>query len=484
MASPSISFNEVPEGIRKPGKYFEYNTSLAVRGLPTLDNSVLMIGQRTSSGSVAENIPTKIFGAEDAKLYFGPGSALHVMAQSLYKANKNLFDVTCVAVDDNGSNTAEGSWAVSGTATASGTIKLWVQDTQINVAVSSGDSDTDVADAMESAISQYADNLPVTAASSTGTLTLTARNAGTIGNYIPISHEIEGATGITVVETPMAGGTTDPTLTDTLTAVFPGDYNIYISQFSDDTSLEAIETHIDSKSDAIEQRPAILAYGHTELFGTAADLKTQAGTTLNNGRISVAALDYDNTTGAMASHFQIAAAYGAVLASATDPARPYNDLPLTGIPAPAISDRYSRSEQEDFLDNGVTPLHVIPGETVAVVRAISTYTTNSAGTPDPSLLDITTIRTLDYTRDAIKTRLENRFPRAKLSSRTLPRVRTQVLDVLRQLENLEILEEVEANKDGVIVERDNSDVNRLNIRIPADVVNGLHILAGVIDLLL
>ena len=58
----------------------------------------------------------------------------------------------------------------------------------------------------------------------------------------------------------------------------------------------------------------------------------------------------------------------------------------------------------------------------------------------------------------------------------------EVLDVLRRLEQLEIVEEVEANAAGVICERDLQDPNRLDCRIPSDVVNGLHVFAGVIDL--
>ena len=118
------------------------------------------------------------------------------------------------------------------------------------------------------------------------------------------------------------------------------------------------------------------------------------------------------------------------------------------------------------------------------MRAVSTYTVDAQGVADVSLLDITTIRTLDYTRKAVRERISLRFPREKLSSRTPAKVRSEILDVLRKMEELEILEEVEANADGVIVERDLQDVNRLNARIPADVVNGLHIFAGRIDLLL
>ena len=124
------------------------------------------------------------------------------------------------------------------------------------------------------------------------------------------------------------------------------------------------------------------------------------------------------------------------------------------------------------------------GDKVQIVRAISTYTKNAQGVDDVALLDITTIRTLDYVRKACRERIALRFPRDKLSSRTPPKVRSELLDVLYKLEELEIVEEVDANKDGLIVERDLQDVNQLNARIPADVVNGLHVFAGRIDLLL
>jgi len=97
---------------------------------------------------------------------------------------------------------------------------------------------------------------------------------------------------------------------------------------------------------------------------------------------------------------------------------------------------------------------------------------------------MTTIRTLDYVRKACRERIALRFPRAKLSSRTPPKVRSELLDVLHKLEELEIIEGVEEQKDNLIVERDSQDPDRLNARIPCDVVNGLHVFAGRIDLLL
>ncbi|MNE86290.1 hypothetical protein D3C80_1833740 [compost metagenome] len=63
-------------------------------------------------------------------------------------------------------------------------------------------------------------------------------------------------------------------------------------------------------------------------------------------------------------------------------------------------------------------------------------------------------------------------------------MRSELLDVAKKCEELEILEQVDANANALIVERSQQDVNRLNASIPADVVNGLHVFAGRIDLLL
>jgi len=216
-------------------------------------------------------------------------------------------------------------------------------------------------------------------------------------------------------------------------------------------------------------------YGFT---GALAAATTLSGG-LNSGRILGAFLRSTRSL-----PMEVAAAMAGIMAWEEDPARPLNTLELKGIHAPEIEDRLSRTEQENCLYNGVTPLEVGPGENVQVVRAVSTYTQDAQGIDDISLLDITTIRTLDFVRQACLEWIALRFPREKLSSRTPPKVKSELLDVLLKLEKLEIVEEVLANKDGLVVERDLQDPNRLDAKIPADVVNGLHVFAGRIDLLL
>jgi phage tail sheath gpL-like len=278
----------------------------------------------------------------------------------------------------------------------------------------------------------------------------------------------------------MTGGATNPDIQDALDAVVADQYEIIVTPFNNQTDLGTLTDHLDLVSGPMEQRPGVGAYGMNGALGTATTLSGQ----VNHGRVLCVYLRYTDATMEKSMPYEIASAMAAIMAWEEDPARPLNTLELKGIAVANINDRLSRTEQESLLYNGVTPLEIGPGETVQVVRAISTYIEDAQGIPDISLLDITTIRTLDYVRKACRERIALRFPREKLSSKTPPKVKSELYDVLLKLEDLEIVENVADNKDGLIVERDDQDPNRLDAKIPADVVNGLHVFAGRIDLLL
>lgn len=488
MASPNISFDTIPSSIRKPGVYTEINTSLAVRALPANAQPTVIVAQRTSSGSVAANVSTTVFSDADASLYFGAGSTAHRMAKAALDANPYL-DLDIVAMDDaGGSAAAAGFFLFTGVAAAAGVIVANVDNKTKTLAIASGDTAAVSAAALYTALSEYNNQVAVTIGITGNCVKFTSNNKGTCGNYVPVTQQITGATGQLCNTTAMTGGAGDPDVgsasSGTLAAIAAGGHKILISSMVDGTNGAKLKTYADFVSNSVEQRPVLMVLGYTDLVGSLANAKTLGGTTFNHGRTTIGYLPSAATKTLEVSNYYLAAAYGAVIASEADPARPLNNMKLNGIPAPVIDDRLTRANQEDLLNNGVVPLIVDAGENVVICRAISTYVTNSAGIPDPSLLDITTIRTLDYTREATRQRLALRFPRNKLSTRTPGSVKAEVLDVLYILEQLEILENVTGNEDQVIVERDSQDTNRLNIRIPADVVNGLHVIAERIDLIL
>lgn len=473
MASENISFDNIPSSIRKPGAYFEFNTTLAVNSLPANVQPTLIIAQRIAAGSVAALVPTRVYSSADAATYFGRGSLAHRMVMAALKANPYL-DLTVCALDDGAGVAASGTVTFTNAATGSGTVRLYIGNDLVEIAVASGTAVAALATALAAAVNNLAD-LPVTASANLGVVTLTARNKGLVANQLDLEAAITSGIGTTVAVVAMASGTIDPSIQTALDKVYASQYSLIVSPYNDATSLAALRDHLDAVSGPIEQRPGVGYFGLDIALATAITLTTG----LNSGRLVGALL-----RGTRSPSYEIAAACAAVRASESDPARPLNYLALKGIAAPPEPQRLTRAEQESALANGVTPLQVGPGQQVQIVRMVTTYVKNIAGVPDISLLDVTTIDTLDYTRRSVRERLLLRFPRAKLSAKTPPRVRTEVLDVLNRLERLEILENVAANKTGVICERDEQDPNRLNIRIPADVVNGLHIIAGRIDLIL
>jgi phage tail sheath gpL-like len=364
----SIDFDTIPASIRKPGAYFEFNTKLAVRTLPTNKQSICLIVPLGAEATAQPHVPIQFYSAAEAGKLFGP------VAEEMAAA----------------------------------------------------------------AITAY--------------------------RYVAIS-----AVGVAVE------GDAEPNIANALDATALGGFTLLVSAWFSQIALTALRTHIQTYTDSIEQQSII---GVAALTSTLSASTTLAAS-LNSGAITLAVLP-----GTASTPRQVAAAYAAVIASEEDPARPLNTLVLKGIQVPAITQRLGRTEQETALANGVTPLEVAAGDVIQIVRAVTTYTKSAAGATDVSLLDLTTMRTLYYVRNACRERIRLRFPRSKLSKKTPDAVRGELLDVLMKLEELEIVEEVEANADGLVVERSSQDVNRLNSSIPTDVVNGLHVFAGRIDLLL
>ncbi len=473
MASENISFDTLPASIRKPGKYFEFNTKLAVRTLPANVQKLLIVAQRTASGTQSPLVVTRVYSDAEAAVLFGAGSLAHLMCRAAITANPYLH-LSVIAVDDAAAGiAATGTITVTGTASGTGVVEVDVGNTTVQIAVALGDTASAVAVALAEAINSTA-AMPVTAVAAAGVVTLTARNAGALGNFIPI-RATEKVSLLGVEATAMSGGQVDPDITAALAAVYTDGHTIICSPYASQASAAILRSHLDAVSHALEQRGAVGVLG---MRGTLAEATTLAEL-INSGRITLAV-----APGTVSLACEVAAAYAAVIASEEDPARPLNTLALTGISPPPLAKRLSRMEQETALWNGVTPLEVGSGEIVQIVRAITTYTRDAQGVDDIALLDLTTIRTLDYVRKACRERIALRFPREKLSSRTPPKVRSELIDVLKKLEELEIVEEVTANLPGLICERDLQDPNRLDAKIPCDVVNGLHIFAGRIDLLL
>ena len=474
MASANINFEKIPASTRKPGVYAEWNTKLAVRNLPTNRQRVLLIAQHTTNLGAVSAL-TDVYSAAEVAERYGAGSQAHLMADAAIKAYANAALSIITLADHSAGVAASGKITITGNATTQGVLRVGIGNADVlMVPVAAGDSADTVGKAVKAAIAAQP-GLPVSAAEAAGVVTITAKNKGTEGNAIRLLAACTAA-GISTTVTAMASGLVNPDIAPALNAVVAEGHHIIACGINDETNLLKLRAHLDTVASPMEKRWAIGVYGQT---GTLAQATTLAGR-LNHGHIVSAWY-----RGTPSLPCELAAAFAAVMASEEDPARPLNTLALNSIGVCESKDKTMRTEQENALYNGVTPIETSPAGTQAqIVRAITTYTKTANGTADESLLDVTTVRTLIYVSRACVDRIALRFPRDKLSDRTPPRVRSELIDVLMRCEELEILERVEENLPKLIVERDLQNTGMLNCRIPSDVVNGLHVVGMVVDLYL
>lgn len=471
MPSANIQFDNMPASRRTPGVGSEYNTKMAVNTLPANLHKCIVVGQRTAAGTVAANTVKDIFSDDDAAAYFGRGSIVHLAVRAALKANRYL-SLQAIALDDAvGSIAASSPLTITGPATGNGALRLNVDEQKVDIAIASGDSASAIATAINAQIALQPE-LPIVAAVLAGVVTVTAKNKGALGNAIKLSPSVTAA-GVTATVVPMAGGLNDPDISPALAVIYNAGHTMIWSAYNDQANLTVLRTHLNAVSAPFEKRRARAVCAHT---GTYAQATTLAAA-LNHGRI----LELLDPSAPEAS-YAVAAVMGAIAASEEDPARPLNSMELIGLNPAPMQNWLSEAQIEACLHNGVTPVRVGPGNVLQVVRAVTTYTLNAAGVPDISMLDWTTIGTLDYVANAIEQRIQLRFPRDKKTVRTKARLQDEIMNVLLKLEELEIIEDVQ--KTDVLIEDDMNDPSRYNTRIKINVVNGLHVVANRLDLIL
>ena len=467
--------NTLATSTRKPGTYIGYDVSLANRNLPANPQRLLVIGQRRAAGTVAALVATSIFADFDAATYFGSGSPLHLMCRAAIKANP-LLDLTAIAVDDSGAGVlATGTLTLTGPATASGILSLWIGLKNVQVAIANGDTANAIAANLNTAIAAFSD-LPVTAAVAGAVVTFTSKNKGTFGNGLLVNLDAGTAlpAGVTASIVAMANGAGDPDITAALAVVFPVRYQLIATQFADTTNLGVLKTHLDNVSGKVEQRGARGFFGITGILSAAITLAT----TFNFERFSA-----PYSRGNRATACEVAAGYAAYRASVDDPSMPLDDDVLPGflIP-PNAGDWFSRTEQESCLHNALTPLYVGTDNALHVCRAITTYMTAADGTPSDTLLDDNPIPILDYVRDVIRTIPKPR----KCTDKNAASYRDLIYTQLKKLETAEILMDIDTYKAQLTVVA--NPVTRpagwFQVTIPAPYVPGLHILDETIELYL
>jgi len=486
-----ISFDAVPVDLRVPGAAIEIVNTGALRGLPGMPVKILVVGQRLATGTVAAATPIRVLNEAAAETYFGRGSMLHRMFRSL-KKNNSWTETWAIALDDLVAGVqATGTILFGGAVTAAGTINLYIGGQRLRVGVGATDTPAVVATNVAAAITAKTD-LAITAVVNGVTpeqVDITARHKGESGNGIDVRVDFyPGETlpaGLTAAITAMAAGTGNPDIAGAIAVIAAEWYTDIAMPYTDAANLVALETELASRFG-----PLVMQDGHAYAgaSGTHAVL-----TTLGNSRNS----PHLSIIGAKASPTppeEWAAALCGVCAYNTkiDPARPLQTLPLAGVLPPKVEDRFTMSERNLLLFDAIATWKVDDGGSVLIERVITTYETNVNGIADPSYLDLNTMKTLAYLRYSVRARILLKFPRFKLANDgtqfgagqkvvTPKIIRAELVALFRQWEEAGLAENIDQFKTDLIVERDATDVNRINALIPPDIINQFRVFAGQVE---
>jgi phage tail sheath gpL-like len=170
---------------------------------------------------------------------------------------------------------------------------------------------------------------------------------------------------------------------------------------------------------------------------------------------------------------------------------------LKGVLPPIVDARFTRSERGILLYDGISTFIVDSGGNVQLERVITTYQKNSFNTADPSYLDIQTLATLGEIRYQYKTRMLNRFiqPRFKLASDTFPVqpgsyvvtpkvVKQEIISLFYLLQDRGLIENIQDFVDNLVVERNSTDVNRIDVLLPPDLINQFVVMASLMQFVL
>ncbi|MBI9079192.1 MAG: phage tail sheath subtilisin-like domain-containing protein [Pseudodesulfovibrio sp.] len=481
----SVSFDLIPVNLRIPGVFAEFDSSNAMQGLPIMPVKGLIVGQRLAAGSKSALDFTRVTNVEDAKAYYGAGSMLALMYETWHK-NNSFTECICVALDDDGDGVLA-AWDVTftGAATAPGIVTIYVGGKLVRTGVSIGDDAAAVATALVADITAETD-LPVTAAAVAGVVTLTAKNKGEAGNGIDIRFNYydgdvfpSGIAGTVAVKIAGAG---NPILDDMIAAMGDEWYNFIALPYTDAVSLTAMEAELDRRwgpMHPFDGRAFAVCRGtHSEL-GTFGDSRNSAHVCCMHGH------------GVPTSTFEMAAALAAEAAyhGAIDPARPFTTLELKGVLPPKKEDRFSMEERNLLLFDGISTFTVDAGGKMRIEKLITMYKKSDGGAEDSSYLYVNTLLTLSYLRFSLRNRFLLKFPRHKLADDgtrfgagqkiVTPKVaKAEILALFRDWELSGLVENVDQFKADLIVERDASNRNRLNMLIPPDLINQADIFAG------
>jgi hypothetical protein len=419
MSLASIILVGLGANVPNPGVYIELDFAqgpVAGAGGP---RSVLLMGNSLAAGSCTQD--TVVYGPDTAVTcqsetdvinLFGTGSQLHRMFlrfTAVAGSNSNI-PIYFIAVTRSAGTAASVTATIATTATANGNHRFWCNDQFVDTTITSGQTATTIAANIVISVNSQT-RWSITATSSVGAITITARQAGLEGNWIRVQGAITpgtasiGTTTTLTANTNLSSGATQDVYTNALATILPNRYYYIVVGDSDATNVGLVVTQVTSQAlptTGIRQR---VVFGSSDTLANC----TTVCTGINNARaecvwgyqaVDVPPAELAANNAAIYMTLEQGAAYGV------------NRKNFSLFPSPngvdqafwkLLPSRFGVAGAPTFanitsaLNNGISPVTVIsgPGGGAQFVKRCTTRSLNGAQ-PDYRVRDAHKVTVCDY----------------------------------------------------------------------------------------
>jgi len=496
-----ISFNNIPADLKIPLYWVEVDPSKA--GIPMIHQPSLIVGTMNGDGKAPPNVARAIGTQAQADEAYGPQSELAQMFRTFY-ANNFANEVWGLGVPEpTGAQAATGTITVTTGPTEAGTIHLYIAGRHQGINIAASDTPDEIAQAIADEINDSGD-MCVTAVAAAAVVTLTAGWKGINGNDIRVSVNYYGTIGgeqtpiglVLTLPTSgfLTGGTGVPEWDEGVTPGSPGPisnlgekiFEYVALPYTDSTSLNSWELEYGFE-DVGRWGWRRQLYGHifAAKRGTYSDLIT-FGNTRNSGITSVLGMEMTMPSPC----YEVVAAYTAKAQRAliNDPARPLQTLSLNTCKLAPLEDRFDTVELNSLASNGIATQKAGSDNQPMISRETTTYQLNLYGFQDDAYELVTTLATLARLIRNQRHAITSKFPRVKLADDgtrfgpgqaivTPGIIKGELIAEYVQDMWVGLVENLQAFKANLIVERDPNDPNRVNVLYGPDLINQLRVFA-------
>lgn len=503
----------IPSNYATPGDYLQINFGVGPGGADVGVYGILIIGNKTTAGN--GTVDTVVYGPNTTPVLqteqnvidlSGTGSEAHRL---WLKVRSSLDLAALVGVsappvymifptESVGNQATLDSLIANSSTSSTSFIRYYCGVEFTDVTLTSGQVVNSIGAALVAAINNQT-RWPITAGFNTGTgvLTVTAKQHGTRGNEIRVSAVVIGANATTIannVSTPLAGGTTEDSWTTALATIASARYYYIVSPSTNTagTNFDDLVTQVVSQAAPLTGIRQVVVAGHVGTQSAASTVAANAS--INTERCDIVWLQTSElTAGELAAKFVGVRSVFETF-DWTWNFRSFGSGTLAGIPTqrywdvPAPQTRANwptpgpSGNIEAALNNGVTPVNVTPDGRTYIVRSITTRHKNGSNF-DYRVRDTHIVSALDRFCDELLADYAVSFGASKIiddlnAGEEVPgprvvqpkQIKALVFRHIDKHANVD-LKHATTIKAGVIVERDPNNLQRVGVRIPAQVID-------------